>query len=136
MTRGCQRNRLGEGGPAGLGQGAGRIVPRHQVGEHEPPGPGPGRVLRRLPRGQVQVRRKPNVSTGWLTCAAVTRNGPICWVPGTRVTKSKASVMPGGSSRPYDRAIRDAAPPGEYTGIRGRGPSGWKVRATQEEHRS
>src|SRR5271166_547689 len=39
-----------------LGQRPVPVVPRHQVGEHQLPDPGPGRVLGRLPRGQVQVR--------------------------------------------------------------------------------
>ena len=74
--------------------------------------------------------RKPNVSTGWLTCAVANWYGPIRGLPGASVQKSKAYVMPGDSARPYACAIRDAALPGAYTGIRGRGPSGWKVRAT------
>ena len=76
--------------------------------------------------------RTPKVSTGWLTRATVTWNGPISVVPGSDRMR-KPSGRPVGYFGTGTEVGRHpvAAPRGPYTGMGGRDPSGAYCRATQ-----
>src|SRR6185437_3376091 len=51
----CGQGKLPAEGGGRLGPAALAVVPGHQVGQHQVPGPGLGRVLRGLPGGQVHI---------------------------------------------------------------------------------